>query len=137
MVATLSRVVTDRWGFEVMIIHPTADSELNDPAYSPPNTLQFNLPYKSWTDQRSLLVMLAVAATGTVADIEQMRIELIDAEAQCQTDQVVYAELAQQWPDPTTDQQAQISAAKAQVDADLLAIQTVRADIAALKASIP
>lgn len=142
MAATLSRVITDRLGNEVMIVHPDSDGQLNDPAFQAQGTnQQYDLPYRGWTDLRSFLVALQakVAAAGRtiLASLVQKRIDLIDAFTQLNTDRALYAQRVAQWPTPTQAQQLLINAALAQVANDLQTIQGIRDDIQTIMGQVP
>src|SRR4051812_8323247 len=97
MTATLSRIVLDRLGNPQMIVHPTSDSELSDPAnaaaFAPPDTTQLDVPrfdYSAIIDRRAFLVFLqaklAAAGRTLLALITQARIDLMDAVDQWQAD---------------------------------------------------
>jgi hypothetical protein len=139
--ATLSRVVLDRLGNEVMIVHPDYDSQLSDPAFAPVGTQQYDVPYRGWTTQRELLVLIQqkVSAAGRVilAALIQKRIDLIDAFTQLGIDRDLYATRVAQWPSPTQAQQLLINAALAKVVTDLQTIQGIRDDIQTLLGQLP
>lgn len=143
MVATLSRVITDRLGNELIIIHPDFDRQLtNVPQFQAKGTnQQYDLPYRGWTSPRDFLVQLqakvSAAGRATLAALIQKRIDLIDACIQLETDRALYNSRVEQWPSPTQAQQLLINAALAKVTGDLQTVQDIRDSIAALIAQIP
>ena len=139
--ATLSRIVVDRLGQEVMIVHPDFDSQLNDPAFAPSGTQQYDVPYRGWTTPRDFLVLLQqkIAAAGrtTLASLIQKRIDLIDEILQMDADYTLWQTRLSQWPTPTQAQQTLINAARLQYLQDLSNIQATRDSINTIISQIP
>jgi hypothetical protein len=142
---TLTRVILDRLGNEKVIIHPTNDSELNDPAHAAQGTDQQydfdNTSYSSAVTVRAKLVLfqqkVSDAGRAILASLLQKRIDLIDAFIAAQSDYDLWQTRLNQWPSPTQPQTTLINAARAQYLQDLQNIQTIRDSITTLTGQVP
>lgn len=143
MAATLSRVVIGADGELSMIVHPDSDWQLS-------NVPQFSPAGSTWADvQRGTLSVqigdrpfwtaiqpIIAAKRQILGDLITQRVALIDAISQFRDDKDTYDTRVAQWPSPTGPQQLLINAALAKVAQDIQDIQTIRDNIAAIKAQL-
>lgn len=143
MAATLNRIVLDRQGNPQMIVVPDSDAELDDPAFSPPNTYKLDVLKSDYTATRTPRDLLAVIQPKLVAEhpllasIVQARMDLADAVDQAQADIKAWNELVDRWPAPTQPQQTLMTIAAVKMANSVQAAQTKRDALAALIAQLP
>lgn len=142
MAATLSRFYFGSDGELCKIVHPDSDAEVLDTRHDEPGKTGVNVSrtsYNSCGDDRAVFVLLQpiiAQVKSLIGDLLTQRVALIDALKTLSDDRDLLDKRQEQWPNPTQLQQTLINAAAAQVVQDLQAVQTIRDNIAAIKAQL-
>jgi hypothetical protein len=143
MAATVSRIVLDAKGLPQMVIHPDKDSQLDDPAFSPAGTTQYDVPrsdYLGLTGPRDILAMVRpyveMSGRATLAKVVQARVDLLDAISERDVAAGVLLDLiGKTGRNPTAAQKISIAALKARYDAAEANRQSVISNIQSLLAT--
>lgn len=142
MTATLSRFYFGSDGEVCKIVHPDSDAEVLDARHDESGKTGVNVSRSSYNacardrDVFALLQPIIAQVKSLIGDLMTQRVALIDAFSTLSDDRDTYNTRVGQWPTPTGPQQALINLAAANVVQDLQAIQTIRDNIAAIKAQL-
>lgn len=142
MTATLSRFYFGSDGELCKIVHPDSDVEVFDARHDEPGKTGINAAraaYNACADDRAVFVLLQPIIAQIkllIGDLLTQRVALIDAFSALSDDRNTLDTRVAQWPAPTPAQQLLIDAATLHVAQDLQSIQTIRDNIAAIKAQL-